>query len=666
MLSNWRGKASGCRKAGKVYHMDVLRYAFASSPARHLLWNIEVIRWYIEIFQPRIIIFHSCVLPYRAYYGELFKDVGDRAVYLYKTDHFPVPHFDTLSGVVYLSKNLRLPLLHRMQMPQEKLIYIPIAFRAPRLPGGHVKPPDFTFKYILFVGSVYPLKGVFDLLKAFRRVKEKFPGLRLVIAGPGGDGVCFDESVIFTKELGRDRVCHLIRNAELVVIPSYSEGLPRVGLETLWLKKPLLITGGVAETRHLPPVQVLERNCVEEITGKIISILSGAHISTQFPWKDLRLKKVKQQWLKLLEAIPQQEQIESPVDFHRVSTLWKSFCSAGSRVDETIDNPFVEMAAQVEVSARDLPGLPDFVYLKDLSTTNYKERVSSLVRHPWLMNSEKKKLLKPLLLMLSRKLHIHLEPGEIKIWYHGLVPLVADDFLFLGQLMLEQKKYGIAGEYLLQGLKDYPEHTRLKIYRTLFSQHDALLPDPGERKRLEADFTRWIRKIEPEQLVLLVDESFIEFLDKYLEVNQLLSGIIEKYKNDVGGKYTDFCFKAFFLRAALRKNNGEPGGEKDYNEAAALLRNKRPKTSMDNYRLASLEQQLGRTGRAKKGFLKVLKRFAAPGLRSGAFFHLGRMAMDSGSYSRAGDYFEKCLDINPDNRAAAEYLKQATNLMDKE
>jgi glycosyltransferase involved in cell wall biosynthesis len=41
------------------------------------------------------------------------------------------------------------------------------------------------YKSILFVGSVSERKGVFDLLKAFPKVAETIPSVRLTIVGPG-------------------------------------------------------------------------------------------------------------------------------------------------------------------------------------------------------------------------------------------------------------------------------------------------------------------------------------------------------------------------------------------------------------------------------------------------------------------------------------------------
>jgi len=92
----------------------------------------------------------------------------------------------------------------------------------------------------LFVGAFLAVKGVDILLHAWRRIQDEAPGLSLVLVGEGLD---FDSLVGLSERLGvngsvrfagtklQQDLLSLYRDAELVVIPSRNEGLPRVALE---------------------------------------------------------------------------------------------------------------------------------------------------------------------------------------------------------------------------------------------------------------------------------------------------------------------------------------------------------------------------------------------------------------------------------------------------
>jgi glycosyltransferase involved in cell wall biosynthesis len=95
-------------------------------------------------------------------------------------------------------------------------------------------------RYLLFVGAFLAVKGIDILLRAWQRLQGQAPGLSLVLVGEGKD---FDSLVALSERLGvsgsvrfvgtkaQEDLVSLYRNAHLVVIPSRSEGLPRVALE---------------------------------------------------------------------------------------------------------------------------------------------------------------------------------------------------------------------------------------------------------------------------------------------------------------------------------------------------------------------------------------------------------------------------------------------------
>jgi glycosyltransferase involved in cell wall biosynthesis len=93
--------------------------------------------------------------------------------------------------------------------------------------------------YLLFIGDITYNKGVYDLLEAFRLWQKQHPDIRLVLAGVNQEGTRFlnqvqqTPGVSYLGHVPHDDVLALMRGAEIVVLPSRSEGLPTVILEAV-------------------------------------------------------------------------------------------------------------------------------------------------------------------------------------------------------------------------------------------------------------------------------------------------------------------------------------------------------------------------------------------------------------------------------------------------
>ena len=127
---------------------------------------------------------------------------------------------------------------------------------APDLP---TEPLPFDPPRILCLGRLIPLKG-FDLaLEAFASLDERFPGLRLTLAGdgPAREGLertaarlGIEGAVEFAGWVNPAEAPALIVRSTLVVIPSRGrEGLPVVAIQAALLGRPLVVTrvGGLPE-----------------------------------------------------------------------------------------------------------------------------------------------------------------------------------------------------------------------------------------------------------------------------------------------------------------------------------------------------------------------------------------------------------------------------------
>lgn len=110
---------------------------------------------------------------------------------------------------------------------------------------------------LLFLGRVGQGKGAFDLIKAAARLKESFPGLRLVMGGDGdADGArkraaelgLADQVELLGWVRGAEKRA-LLETAAVYVLPSYNEGLPMSVLEAMAAGLPVVSTpvGGIPE-----------------------------------------------------------------------------------------------------------------------------------------------------------------------------------------------------------------------------------------------------------------------------------------------------------------------------------------------------------------------------------------------------------------------------------
>lgn len=149
--------------------------------------------------------------------------------------------------------------------PAERTALIPIPFTPPEVPSfEQIADARRRYglsdeSYVLFVGDITYNKGVYDLLAAFRRWRVAHPGVRLVLAGTNREGARFLEQAeqtagaIYLGRVPPPDALALMRGAEIVALPSRSEGLPRVILEAVALDTKVLCPPNIPEfERHLP------------------------------------------------------------------------------------------------------------------------------------------------------------------------------------------------------------------------------------------------------------------------------------------------------------------------------------------------------------------------------------------------------------------------------
>lgn len=112
-----------------------------------------------------------------------------------------------------------------------------------------------TEKFILLLGSPLPLKGADVLIRAFRLVAAEFPEYTVKIAG-SSDGVAplralaGDLPVEFVGRLDHAVAMRLVSSCAVFVLPSRTEGVPRVVIEAMAARRPV-IASDVGGTPYL-------------------------------------------------------------------------------------------------------------------------------------------------------------------------------------------------------------------------------------------------------------------------------------------------------------------------------------------------------------------------------------------------------------------------------
>jgi glycosyltransferase involved in cell wall biosynthesis len=113
-------------------------------------------------------------------------------------------------------------------------------------------------KIVLFAGTLSRTKGVDDLVQAVPKIAIRHPDVTLVLVGSGPLGTRLRQlarqlgvanKVLFVGRTSHDEMPRHMASADVLVLPSLNEGLPRVILEAMASGLPVVATsvGGVPE-----------------------------------------------------------------------------------------------------------------------------------------------------------------------------------------------------------------------------------------------------------------------------------------------------------------------------------------------------------------------------------------------------------------------------------
>lgn len=120
--------------------------------------------------------------------------------------------------------------------------------RAKQLPS--IFPRCSNLPRVSYVGWVIPTKGVLELVQAAVALADRVP-FELEIIGPHDPaylkrildvGAPFGERLLVREEIPHDQVLVVLRDTDVLVLPSYTEGFPNVVIEAMAFGKPVIGT----------------------------------------------------------------------------------------------------------------------------------------------------------------------------------------------------------------------------------------------------------------------------------------------------------------------------------------------------------------------------------------------------------------------------------------
>ena len=165
--------------------------------------------------------------------------------------------------------------------------------------------------HIIVARHLEPIYGNDTALRAFRMLRERFPGARISIAGAGAERASLEllagelgiqDSVTFTGRLDNDQMAGLFRQANLMLNPSLVDNMPISILEALASGVPVVSTnvGGIPDlvkdgvTASLVAPRdhdAMAREAIGLLTDdarRNAQVLSGHELVRRFAWERVR------------------------------------------------------------------------------------------------------------------------------------------------------------------------------------------------------------------------------------------------------------------------------------------------------------------------------------------------------------------------------------------
>jgi len=194
------------------------------------------------------------------------------------------PRGNSFDKVISISENTY-KFLIKNNIPSQKIISMPMLFIKPiklnsrkllRIKEKYRLPE----KYLVFSGRLNHKKGIYNLLESFMELSNK-EDIFLVLVGKNliqnklYNFMKTNKRILYFGEINQEDLYGIIQMSELLVLPSKSEGLPRVCLEAISLGTKFLCSNIVPELNRYCPNFVFEIKKPGSLEKKILSVLKS-------------------------------------------------------------------------------------------------------------------------------------------------------------------------------------------------------------------------------------------------------------------------------------------------------------------------------------------------------------------------------------------------------
>jgi len=188
------------------------------------------------------------------------------------------------SKIVAVSEGVNEELMNYAKIDPGKITVINNPYNIESIQKKANEKPEVKIQgdYVINIGRMEPQKGQWHLIRAFSKVRTKYPDLKLVILGRGSisdylrkliQDMKLSNSVLLI-ETRMDNIYPILRGAKLFVLPSIFEGFSNVIVESLAIGIPVISTDCKTGPRGILKVEGATENRVESY-GILVPVPDG-------------------------------------------------------------------------------------------------------------------------------------------------------------------------------------------------------------------------------------------------------------------------------------------------------------------------------------------------------------------------------------------------------
>ena len=228
------------------------------------------------------------------------------------------------NAIICISRQTMKRLIHIYKIPKSKIYYIPNGVNVkkfnPKTNSSNLKSSlkiEQNYPIILLIGRIYVVKGIKEIISAISGIKKTYPKLLLLMIGGVKDKKYFaevtalvkkhnlTENVRFIGSVPHSLMPKIYKTADIFILPSYAEGMPKVVLEAMASQLCVITTaveGNIDLIENNVNGLLIKPKSVQEISKSLIKVIEDNKLREKFA---LNAWKTAQQhdWLKIAKNI---------------------------------------------------------------------------------------------------------------------------------------------------------------------------------------------------------------------------------------------------------------------------------------------------------------------------------------------------------------------------